>query len=223
MEGFGVARGVVRETPPVGTRVDASHPEAGLPTSDSNLAAAAAVFWREGYTSTTPRKLAEALGVKEAELSHRLRAKELLLSAICEDTLTRVSRAVAEVAAAEPPEGRLQAMIRTHIETALRDGHMHATMLREHRYLPPGPKADFLVHQSRYERVVEDAVRAAQDAGRLREDIASRDLALALVDLLNGTIIRRQPSGDGSARDIGKTIATIFFEGAATARVRSSE
>jgi AcrR family transcriptional regulator len=179
------------------------------------------VFWKAGYASTTPRKLAEALGVTEAELSDHVRGKEVLLSAICADTLTKVSRAVAEVVAAEPLERRVQKMIWTHIETALGDRDMHATMLREHRFLSPGPLADFLARQSEYERMLEDAVRAAQETGRLRDDIASRDHALALVDLLNGTIMRHKSSGDRSARALGKMVASMFLEGAATAHVKS--
>lgn len=183
-------------------------------TADRLLQTAAALFREKGYAATTTRELSERLGIEKGSLYHHVRGKEDLLLSISVKSLRRIEEAVAAAAAAAEPAERLEAVIATHVQTALDDRDMHATMLIELRALSPERQREVLERREAYERMLEAVVREAQDAGRLRADIDAHHLTLALLNLLNWTIFWFDPTGEQSSAEIAAMLSAVFLDGA---------
>jgi AcrR family transcriptional regulator len=175
---------------------------------------AAAQFRRRGYATSTTRELADALGIKKASLYHHIDGKEDLLFAICRESLRRITHDVRAVAQSEPEETRLRRMIETHVLSALTDRDMHAVMLTELRALSPERHDRVVQLRDAYEQLLHDAIAADQVAGRLRDDLSTKDLRLGRLNILNWTIFWFEPGGETSAEQLGARLASLFLEGA---------
>src|ERR1700685_4450183 len=85
-------------------------------TTERLFDTATALFWREGYSATTTREIAAALGIQQASLYHHMASKEDLLYRIClsslEPFLADVPAAVHQV---ECPLERIRVFIRAHL------------------------------------------------------------------------------------------------------------
>lgn len=183
-------------------------------TAERLFTIAATQFRRKGYTTSTTRELAEALGIQKASLYYHISGKEDLLFAICTESLERITNDVKAVADSEPDETRLRRMIEAHVTSALNDRDMHAVMLTELRALSRERLRQVIDKRDAYERILHDAIVADQAAGRLRGDVDAKHLRLGLLNLLNWTIFWFEPDGDISADQLGTLLASLFLEGA---------
>jgi AcrR family transcriptional regulator len=80
---------------------------------DEILDAAAELFTTRGYTSTSTRVIAEAVGVRQASLYHYFKTKDDILSALLRQTVTPTLAFNEQLAAADPvlsPAERLHAL-----------------------------------------------------------------------------------------------------------------
>ena len=97
------------------------------------LAAAAALFARQGYTASTMNQVAAACGVSKATLYHYVRDKHALLAQIARGHVERLQALVAEVAGLGlAPEAHLRVLIEHGVDPAL--AIRFATLNGAHRY-----------------------------------------------------------------------------------------
>jgi AcrR family transcriptional regulator len=76
------------------------------------LDAAAELFTTHGYASTSTRKIADAVGVRQASLYHHFATKDDILEALLTGTVDRPLRLAAElIAEGGPAAGRLHALV----------------------------------------------------------------------------------------------------------------
>jgi AcrR family transcriptional regulator len=184
-----------------------------ISTAERLPTAAAELFREKGYAQSTTRELAERLGVQKASLYHHIRTKEDLLYAICTESLARLTAAVQAAIAAAPEEERLHAAMTAHVTAILRDRDMHSTMLLELRSLSEKRRRQLVKARDGYERLLQDLVEADQAAGRCRTDVTSRLLTLAMLNLMNWTIVWFDPEGRIGLEEFGSLLATLFEEG----------
>lgn len=176
---------------------------------------AASLFRKKGYSTTTTRELAAAVGIQNASLYHHVRSKEDLLYAICCESLKHIQDSVqTAVAAARTPGSRPRALVIAHLTTALSDQDKHATMLTELRHLSPERRAEVIGLRDNYEAFIASIFDTCQQEGVIRSDISSRTLTLALLNLLNWTIFWFKSDGPLSSADLAEMFCTIFFSGA---------
>lgn len=177
------------------------------------LDAAAAQFREKGYSASTTRELAAAVGIQNASLYHHIRSKDDLLYQLCVESLERITQTVSAAIAVETePELRLRSLVQAHLATSLADQDRHATMLTELRSLPEDRRTEVVALRDRYETLVGEVIREGQDAGVLRSDINARQLTLGLLNMLNWTIFWFRPGGM-SATEIASVFASIFIDG----------
>src|SRR5689334_3946806 len=192
--------------------MQASEPEDT--TAARLLEVAARQFQAKGYAATTTRELAALLGVQHASLYYHIEKKEDLLYAVCVDSLTRIRREVeAAVAVQSDPVARLRALIETHLVVGLTDEHKHATMLLELRALSPARRAEVVRLRDDYEGLVRAVLAEAQASGALRRDLPVKYLGLALLSLLNWTIVWCRPDGELSPGALAGLMVTLYLEG----------
>jgi AcrR family transcriptional regulator len=187
---------------------------AGQVTREELLEAAAKLFRTQGYNATSTRELSEALGIQKASLYHHIRGKEDLLFSICTVSLAHIQTAVEQAMAATPLESRLQAMIDAHLDAALVDRDMHATMLAEFGKLSADRQTEVRQERDRHAAMFRTTITEAQEKGLIRDEIPARYLTLALLNLLNWTIFWFDPSRERSIREIANFLGDIYLDGA---------
>jgi TetR/AcrR family transcriptional regulator, cholesterol catabolism regulator len=184
-------------------------------TKELILEEAARLFAEKGYAAATTRQLAERLDVTRASLYYHVDSKEDLLHQICVESLTEMRRAVD--AAIDPSDSAIQqlrTLIKTHLIETLRRQVHSTTMLLEMRALDGVRLREVLALRDAYDRLVDDILRRAKDEGAIRADIDVRTLSLALLNLVNWTVVWFRPSGRQTAEQLARQFADVFINGA---------
>jgi AcrR family transcriptional regulator/DNA-binding GntR family transcriptional regulator len=179
------------------------------------IRAAAELFSKYGYESTSTRDLASLLGVEKATLYYHVQGKEDLLYAICKYSIDQLAGDVgAAMERIGDPLAQLQIGIQVHLISLLRDQTQHATSLAEARALSPERLAEIVSMRKAYQARMRAVIEAGQKAGSIRTDVAPKYLGLALEGLLDRTIVWYRRSGEFSPAQIGSTLCSLFLLGA---------
>lgn len=134
---------------------------------DEIILAAADVLHRNGYESTTMKDIAAEVNLTAASLYHHFRNKDMLLLAVLEAGLAKVTRHLEPIASSTDSAGqRLTEMIRVHIVSVTRNTSVGAAMVFEIRSL-----MNFRGN-----------VRSANDTGIHEEFVTRRDAFFAQRD-----------------------------------------
>lgn len=116
------------------------------------LRAAARLFVDKGFSATTTRDIADAVGMRSGSPFYHFRSKQDLLKAVMIEGLeSGHARMQAAIDGIDDPEQRLRAMIRTHLGNLLQ-GECHAPMLlSESRSLDAPARAEIAAAFDRYQ------------------------------------------------------------------------
>ena len=186
------------------------------PISTRLLDTASALFAKKGYALTSTREIAEQIGIQKASLYYHIETKEDLLYEICKTSLTQIRSDVeAALQGASNPLERTAIVIRTHIESMLRDQDRHSAALTEMSCLSSGRLDEVTALRDAYEGLVRSVLDEARIAGVLRDDVPVKYLCLALLGLLNRVLVWFRPNGPLSPDQIGALFTIIYLAGAA--------
>ena len=181
------------------------------PISTRLLDTAAALFAKKGYALTSTREIAAQIGIRKASLYYHIETKEDLLYDLCKWTLKQIRSDVeAALKDASSPLEQTGILIRTHIQSMLRDQDRHSAALTEMFSLSTERLDEVTALRDAYESLVRSVLDAAQTAGALREDVPVKYLCLALLGLLNRVLVWFRPNGPLSPDQIGVLFATIY-------------
>ncbi len=152
------------------------------------LRAAARLFVAKGFTATTTRDIAKAVGMRSGSPFYHFRSKQELLKAAMigglEASYDRVQAAIA-AANTEDPERRLSVMLRAHLGNLL-EGECSAPMLLgETRALDAADRAEIAAAFDRYQQPWQATLNELADAGKLAS--AAPPVRLLLFGMLNWT------------------------------------
>jgi len=127
------------------------------------LRAAAHLFVTRGYAQTTVRDIARAVGILSGSLFHHFDSKEALLEAVmAEVSELNTERMRLAAASTQKPLARVRALVRCELEGIHGETSEAMTLLvDEWRSLGPEAQARVLVVRDRYQKVWDDALRAA--------------------------------------------------------------
>jgi AcrR family transcriptional regulator len=202
------------------SRARKSSEAAEKPTAERMLNAAAALFSKQGYAATSTREIASLLRIQKASLYYHIESKEDLLYSICKSSLEQIRQDVGTAVQNVPdPIERTRTLVRTHIESMLRDQDRHSATLSEMRALSKERLAHVISLRDAYEELVRTVLQDAQSAGALRGDIPVKYLCLILLGMVNRVEVWYRPGGGLSPSELGEILAMIFLTGAAaTAR-----
>lgn len=189
-------------------QTDRSTPERVLDT-------AAALFWEKGYAATTTRQIAAAVGIQQASLYYHVASKEDLLYQLCVSSMEQLLADV-QSAVDQPsdPLDRLRALIRAHLTTLLKHQVRHVTMLAELRALSKRHHAEVLTLRKQYANLVRTVIQEAQETGKVRKDIPSKYLYLALLNVLNWAVVWYRRDQALNADQLADLFSAIYLEGA---------
>lgn len=167
----------------------------GVSTRDEILEVAAKLFTEQGYTDTTTRQIAQAVGIKQASLYYHFADKNSILGSLLTGTVEPAVRFADWLDNQDlDPAIRLYTLARFDLEVILRDRWNLHVLYR----LPdasPGDHGNELqtILRQRYMQFAHSAAAAGTDPDAVRDDL---ELVFGLVE----SILVQRDWGDTAAR-----------------------
>ncbi len=171
--------------------------------------AAAELFFRRGYQSTSLRDIAQAVGIRPASLYHHFPSKQDLLFAVLNRTIDDLIDRGEQVLMTElDPVAQLRGLASEfvlYVAERPREGMVGDT---EIEHLDDGNRATLLSKRDRYQRILEQVVAA----GNLQGCFAVVDVKLtvyAILGMCNHVTIWFRPGGRRVAADVAQEYADL--------------
>jgi AcrR family transcriptional regulator len=178
------------------------------------LEAAMRLFSERGYTGTTMRDIAGAVGVLPGSLYAHIDGKETLLVEIIESGIEKflaIERLVE--ASTEPADVRMRAAIKAHIATVAQNPERMLIVFHQWRFLGEANRARAVGMRRRYARIFTRIVNDGIETGVFDKDLDPRIAVFSILGALNWTPEWYSPGGSMSADAIGEQMANTLLCG----------
>lgn len=174
--------------------------------------AAGRLFHEKGYSATTIRDIADAVGMRSGSPFYHFKTKHDMLRAVVLEGMGAFNAAVAKAASSgTSPGARFEAMLRAHLNELLgvegRD--FAATLLHESRHLDPDVLAQVVILKDSYEAMWQKVLEDLRRAGLIADD--SPVARLFLLGALNWTVQWYRPDGSDSVDQIAQRLAGFML------------
>lgn len=175
------------------------------------LRAAARLFVDKGFSATTTRDIADAVGMRSGSPFYHFRSKQDLLKAVMIEGLesghARIQAAIEDI---DDPEQRLRAMIRTHLGNLLQ-GECHAPMLlSESRSLDAPARAEIAAAFDRYQLPWQATLDELCTQGKIAR--AANPVRLLLFGMLNWTTQWYRSDGPLTLDELADQAAAMILQ-----------
>jgi AcrR family transcriptional regulator len=179
---------------------------------DEILSAAREVIARRGFAQASIREIARGAGLSLAGLYHYVGGKEELLFLVLDRSLDGLLAALDRaLASAAPPEGRLHALVRTHLEFGFEQPAALKIINRDHELVGAAHRADVATKRQAYLRRGLAVLRELDPHDRPEDDLLSA--ITLLLGMLNGIATRPFVRSGDDARILAAEVATLFLYG----------
>lgn len=165
-------------------------PSPGLPrgTRQQILNVAAKRFLEKGYTGTTLREIAAAVGMKAGSLYYHFPSKEALLLEILQrsvDVVIEAFQATAESHRSSDPRSRFKAHVRAHFEALIDYRLPHTAVGMATFYMAPESiRTAYVSACNTYTEMWNDLLREFRENGDITADVPVEVATLALFGAL---------------------------------------
>ncbi len=181
---------------------------------DAILDAAICLFGKQGYSGTSMRDIATAVGVLPGSLYAHIASKEALLADIVEDGVNRFLAAVRPYAESDaPPTDKLRAMMIAHVAVVADNPERSLVVFHQWRYLGDDNIQAAIGKRRDYEQAFIGVIDDGMKAGAFRADINLRIAVLAILGALNWTPEWLSPDGRLSPEEVGEIMADTLLMG----------
>lgn len=184
------------------------------------LDVAARLFAENGFHGTSMDDIARELGILKGSLYYWIDSKEALLSEILEGSVLETLKEGEEIVAREAPAvDRLRALIRSHIDSWIRNPNNFGVYISEWRWLDPTAQERYMDERLALENLYKTVIK--QGIGRGEFSIAEREVSIN-VNLIFGAMnwFPRwyRPDGWASPDDIADILANLVINGLTSTR-----
>lgn len=174
---------------------------------------AQSLFRQKGYSATSMREIAEAVGIKAASLYNHFKKKEEILADICFDLANQFFQAIGEVESMEVSATRtLKEAIKAHVKVITKDLDASGVFLHEWRSLDDKNLQNFISQRKEYEKHFYQII----EKGIQKEEFKSVDthfFCLGLFSAMNWLYDWYKPTGKLSPEDIANQLFHLLFDG----------
>jgi AcrR family transcriptional regulator len=198
-------------------RATRKRPLMTVANDDSNRRAdlirvAARLFREKGFDGTTVRDIADAVGMRSGSPFYHFKSKQEILAAVMEEGLVAGLAETERIAAMDlPPREKFHALVRSHLETVLAEGHdFIPVLLYDWRALSPELQEQIIGLKDRYDQIWQEMLAQLKQAKLIKND--SRVARLLLFGAINYTMQWYKP-GKGLTIDELANQTVSFFLG----------
>jgi AcrR family transcriptional regulator len=190
------------------TRENASKPREAI------LEVATHLFGEKGYTGTTIRDIASAVGVLPGSLYAHIDSKETLLREIVDVGFDRFLAMATDLeSTSAPADVRLRTAIKEHVKAVADSRERTMVVLHQWRFLT-GANYDAVVekrrtYQESFEQIIDDGV----ESGLFRPDLDRHVAVFAILGALNWVPEWFSPEGPAGAEEVGDRLADTLLLG----------
>jgi AcrR family transcriptional regulator len=179
---------------------------------DSLLGTAVAVFIERGYEATSMDEVATRLGITKSAIYHHVPSKVELLRLALDRALDALFAVTDEPGAtAGPAIERLEHVVRGSVRVLTAELPFVTLLLRVRGNSEVERSA--LQRRRKFDRLVTDLVRAAEEEGDVRPDVDPAVTSRLLFGTVNSLTEWYRPGGDFSADDLADALVAITFAG----------
>lgn len=172
------------------------------------------LFGKQGYTGTSMRDIAGAVGILPGSLYSHIASKEALLVEIVNDGINRfIERVSPHVTSDGTPESRLRSMIVAHVEVVADHPERSLVVFHQWRFLGDANLPLAIQRRREYERCFIEVVEQGIADGSLKAGINPRIAVLTILGALNWTPEWFSPTGRLTPSEVGKLMAGILLGG----------
>ena len=178
------------------------------------LDAAMHLFGKQGFSGTSMRDIAAAVGVLPGSLYAHIASKEALLADIVEDGINRFLAAVRPHAESNAtPTDRLRAMIIAHVAVVADNPERSLVVFHQWRFLGEGNIQAAIGKRRDYEQAFIGVIEDGMKAKTFRADLNLRIGVLTILGALNWTPEWLSPDGRLSPLEVGEVISNTLLMG----------
>jgi AcrR family transcriptional regulator len=182
---------------------------------DTLLDIAVAVFNERGYDATSMDELAGRLGVTKSAIYHHVSSKVELLRLALDRALDALFAVTEEPGATTGPAiDRLEHVVRGSVRVLTAELPFVTLLLRVRGNSPVEQEA--LQRRRRFDRIVTDLVRAAEEEGDVRPDVDPAVTSRLLFGAVNSLTEWYRPDRGLDAAAVADALVAITFEGLRT-------
>jgi AcrR family transcriptional regulator len=172
------------------------------------------LFGKQGFSGTSMRDIATAVGILPGSLYAHINGKEALLLEIVADGIGRFIAAVESHAeATTDPVERLRQMIVAHVEVVADNPERSQVVFHQWRFLGPDNLPEAIKRRQQYERYFVQVVEDGVAAGKFKDGLNLRIAVLSILGALNWTPEWFSPDGKLSASEVGEKMADTLLGG----------
>jgi TetR/AcrR family transcriptional regulator, cholesterol catabolism regulator len=188
--------------------------EAVVGPREAIMDAAMHLFGKQGYTGTSMRDIAGAVGVLPGSLYAHIASKEALLVDIVEDGINRFLAAVRPHAESDAtPASRLRAMVIAHVAVVADNPERSLVVFHQWRFLGDDNIQAAIGKRRDYEQAYIGVIEDGMKAGTFRANLNRRIAVLSILGALNWTPEWLSPEGKLSPEEVGGMIADTLLMG----------
>lgn len=178
------------------------------------FAAATRLFGERGYSGTTMRDIAKAVGILPGSLYAHIQSKEAVLVEIIEGGVDRFNDAVTEIHAhGLAPEVALRAAVHRHLEIVADNPQRTLIVFHQWRFLSVDSRARLLLKRAAYEEFFTATLREGVTAGVFDARLDLKVTVLGILGALNWTPEWYSPDGPAAPGEIADKIADSLLGG----------
>jgi len=176
--------------------------------------AAALLFRKKGYASTSFKDIAEDLGTDRATIYYYFASKRDLLLEVVRDVVSSVSNGAQAISKSkDPPPVKLRKVIESLL-TSYAENYPHQFVyIQEGMAVNKEQDSHLFKLGKLYERSVADIIQEGMADGSFRSDEDPKVIMYGLLGALNWTNRWMNPRGRMSPHDIAATFSSLFLDG----------
>ncbi len=180
------------------------------------LHAAAKVFRRHGYASSSLRQIARQAGMQAGSLYYHFDSKDDLVEEVLTEGVRRVEtrvREALEASADAPPLDRIRLAMEIHLATLHDKSDYASAHIRCFAHVPSDIRRRLRHVREDYDAIWIDLLETADAAGLIAADVDLATLRFALIGMMNWTLEWPRVAG-AKPTDLADRFYRIAFEGA---------
>lgn len=187
---------------------------AGATPRDAILGAATELFGERGYTGTTMRDIAKAVGVLPGSLYAHIQSKDAVLLEIIEGGVDRFVAAADGIEAQRLPAAEaLTLVIRAHLRIVAENPGRTLIVFHQWRFLTEPHRTRLREKRRSYESFFTRTVAAGVASGEFAADLDVKVAVLGVLGALNWTPEWFSPNGPATADEIADKLTSALLGG----------